>query len=223
MILEPQSIIDEIRKRGMELVAAGDKVRFRPQSAMTPELFQLLKLNKAGVLEILSNQNPEPRHPLADFDSSVFGEPPPWIQHKDPDCHSTDFWKHSSGGFYCSECWPCTDSIMQVEADDRPVQRPVSNNQAKPVTEWTAEEKQVVDWLDESYDRLIDETETFQHQIDIAGLILVLRRGPAAQGSKQAVSDLRILKRNPAEFHAEMAQRHERELNQWNPRYGGHR
>ena len=83
MILEPQSIIDEIRKRGMELVTAGDMVRFRPQSAMTPELFQLLKLNKAGVLEILSNQNPTTLHPLADFDFTTFGDPPPWIQHKD--------------------------------------------------------------------------------------------------------------------------------------------
>ena len=79
MILEPQSIIDAIRKRGMELVAAGDMVRFRPESAMTPELFQLLKLNKAGVLEILSNQNPEPRHPLAAFDFTTFGDPPLWI------------------------------------------------------------------------------------------------------------------------------------------------
>ena len=78
MILEPQSIIDEIRKRGMELVAAGDKVHFRPQSAMTPELLQLLKINKAGVLEILSNQNPGPHHPLADFDSSIFGDRGRW-------------------------------------------------------------------------------------------------------------------------------------------------
>jgi hypothetical protein len=108
---------------------------------------------------------------------------------------------------------------MRIEIGDRPVPRQESGNQPKPATEWTAEEKQLVDWLNNNYDRLIDETETFQHQIDIAGLILILRRGPAAQGSKQAVSDLRILKRNPAKFHAEMARRHERQLDQWNPRY----
>ena len=96
----------------------------------------------------------------------------------------------------------------------------LSQQESKPKAVWTAEEKQLVDWLTDSYDRLIDETVTFQHHIDICGLMLVLRRGPAAQGSKQVVSDLRILKRNPGEFHAEMARRHERELDQWNPRYG---
>jgi hypothetical protein len=109
---------------------------------------------------------------------------------------------------------------MRIETGDQPVQRSESSNQAKPVTEWTAEEKQVVDWLDANYDTLIDKTATFQHQIDIAGLMLVLRRGPAAQGSRQVVSDLRLLQRNPAGFHTEMARRHERELDQWNPRYG---
>jgi len=96
----------------------------------------------------------------------------------------------------------------------------LSRQESKRKAEWTAEEKQLVAWLNNNYGRLVDETETFQHQIDIAGLMLVLRRGPAAQGSKQVVSDLRILKRNPGEFHAEMARRHESELNQWNPRYG---
>ena len=96
----------------------------------------------------------------------------------------------------------------------REIMELLSRQESKPTAVWTAEEKQLVAWLENNYDRLIDETETFQHQIDIAGLILILRRGPAAQGSKQAVSDLRILKRNPAEFHAEMERRHERELDQ---------
>jgi hypothetical protein len=95
----------------------------------------------------------------------------------------------------------------------------LSRQESKPTAVWTADEKQLVAWLNDNYDHLIDRTETFQHQIDIAGLMLVLRRGPAACGSKQAVSDLPILKRNPAEFHAEMERRHERELDQWNPRY----
>ena len=112
---------------------------------------------------------------------------------------------------------------MQIETDDRPKPRQEPGNQPKPATKWTAEEKQLVGWLVESYDRLVDETKTFQHQIDIAGLILILRRGPAAQGSRQVVSDLRMLQRDPAGFHAEMARRHERDLNQWNPRYGCHR
>jgi hypothetical protein len=223
MILKPQSIIDEIRKRGMELVAAGNKVRFRPQSAMTPELLQLLKLNKSGVLEILSNQNPEFHHPLADFDSCVFGDPPRYVQHKASDCQSTDFWQYCFGGFYCSTCWRCTDAVMRIKTDDQPEPRPEQSDQVEQTIACSAEERELVDWLNENYDRLIDETATFQHQIDIAGLMLVLRRGPRAQGAKQTVSDLRILKCNPEEFHAEMEQRHDRELDQWNPRYGGRR
>jgi hypothetical protein len=42
-----------------------------------------------------------------------------------------------------------------------------------------------------------------QRSMQIAGLLLVLRRGPAAQGAKQTVANLKILKRNPAEFYAE--------------------
>ena len=95
----------------------------------------------------------------------------------------------------------------------------LSRQESKPKAVWTAEEKQLVAWLENNYDRLIDETETFQYQIDIAGLMLVLRRGSAAHGSKQTISDLRILQRNPAGFHAEMARQHERQLDQWNPRY----
>ena len=67
----------------------------------------------------------------------------------------------------------------------------------------------------DNYDRLIDATETFQHQIDISGLMLILRRGPAAKRSKQAVSELRMLQHDPAEFHAEMFWRHERSLKEW--------
>ncbi|MCH7540864.1 MAG: hypothetical protein IH999_10800 [Proteobacteria bacterium] len=217
-------LLTEARQAGLIVATEGDRLVIRgPKSA--GHIAEALISRKQEIMDLLSRQgpalasDPEPRHPLADFDFSVFGDPPPWIQHKDRDCQLQSFWQHRFGGFYCTACWPCTDSAMQIETDDRPEPRQESGNQPKPATEWTAEEKQLVDWLDDNYDRLIDETETFQHQIDIAGLILVLRRGPAAQGSKQAVSGLRILQRNPTEFHAEMARRHERELGQWNPRY----
>jgi hypothetical protein len=179
---------------------------------------------KSGVIVSVTAQNQpksgevhvlRPGHPLADFDAdSVFGTTPHHIQHKDPICRSQEFWQHRWGGFYCSQCWPCADAIMQIKTDQKPEPKPRSGDQTKPTTDWTAEEKQLVTWLTDNYDRLIDETETFQHQIDIAGLILVIRRGPAAHGMKQVISDLRILQRNPAEFHAEMARRHERELDQ---------
>lgn len=239
-------LITEIQSRNIAVEVVGDRLRLKPPSAVSLELAEIIRKHKSELLDAyrksdvqtdsvadtdkqlakFSKPEPgetivlQPAHPLADFDhDSVFGSIPRHVQHKRRDCQSTDYWQHRFGGFFCRQCWPSTGPIMQVETDDRPEPRQESGGQMKPTTEWTTEEKQIVDWLEDNYDTLIDATETFQQQIDIAGLILVLRRGPAAQGSKQVLSDLRILKRNNKEFHAEMERRHEQQLGEWKPHH----
>jgi hypothetical protein len=36
------------------------------------------------------------------------------IHHKSRGCTSTTSWRHTLGGRYCEECWPCTDEAMKV-------------------------------------------------------------------------------------------------------------
>lgn len=51
------AILDEARRRGVELVAAGDRLRFRPVYAVTPELRDALARNKAELLLLLAPGN----------------------------------------------------------------------------------------------------------------------------------------------------------------------
>ena len=37
------------------------------------------------------------------------------IRHKARGCTSTDSWRHTFGGRYCEECWPCQDDAMMVK------------------------------------------------------------------------------------------------------------
>lgn len=48
-------LLREIENRGVELVPAGDRLRFRPKRNLTPELVEGLREHKAEILEALGN------------------------------------------------------------------------------------------------------------------------------------------------------------------------
>lgn len=46
-------ILTELHRRGVELSAAGDRLRFRPKDAVPPNIMEGLKRRKAEILSIL--------------------------------------------------------------------------------------------------------------------------------------------------------------------------
>ena len=54
MLGEARDILEALSSMGIELEAQGDHLRFRPQSAMTPDLLSAVKSCKQDLLEILT-------------------------------------------------------------------------------------------------------------------------------------------------------------------------
>ena len=48
--MTPDSLLAELRRRGIELRAAGDRLLYRPEEALDPELRVALRTHKAAVL-----------------------------------------------------------------------------------------------------------------------------------------------------------------------------
>ena len=46
-------IIDDLHRRGVELQATGDKLRFRPKAAVPPDLLERMRENKAEIITAL--------------------------------------------------------------------------------------------------------------------------------------------------------------------------
>ena len=47
-------ILSELERRGVELQVVGDKLRFRPVDAVTPEMLETLRAQKAELLRLLA-------------------------------------------------------------------------------------------------------------------------------------------------------------------------
>ncbi len=59
-------VLSEVQHRNVKLWAAGDRLRFSPASALTPELIDGLRENKEYILRMLERRNlpPDPRPPI---------------------------------------------------------------------------------------------------------------------------------------------------------------
>jgi hypothetical protein len=53
-------VINEVRRRGIALVAHGDKLRYAPRSAVTPELREHLAAHKSEIMAELKTRQGEP-------------------------------------------------------------------------------------------------------------------------------------------------------------------
>jgi hypothetical protein len=58
MITDITTILADVARRGIELQARAGKVRFRPRSAMTPELARRIKAHRSALLALLSDTTP---------------------------------------------------------------------------------------------------------------------------------------------------------------------
>ena len=56
MTMTATEIIQDLRRLGVQLEAAGDRLRFRPKEAMTPDLLALLVQYKPDILAALSTK-----------------------------------------------------------------------------------------------------------------------------------------------------------------------
>jgi len=68
-----RDLLAELQARGVELVAAGDKLRYRPRSAVEPGLIRVMREHKAEIMALLTGApaprstaaEPEPPHELS--------------------------------------------------------------------------------------------------------------------------------------------------------------
>ena len=51
-------ILSELARRGVHLEVAGDRLRFRPKEAVTPDLVELLKQRKGEIMAALQSGRP---------------------------------------------------------------------------------------------------------------------------------------------------------------------
>lgn len=72
------AVLIELTRRGIELQAQGDRLRFRPRSAMTPELVECVNAHKLALLTVLdgcdaysSDERRRMRHAPADLRATV--------------------------------------------------------------------------------------------------------------------------------------------------------
>jgi hypothetical protein len=60
-------VLSEVQHRNVKLWSTGDRLRFSPASALTPELIDGLRENKEFILRMLERRNlpPDPRPPIS--------------------------------------------------------------------------------------------------------------------------------------------------------------
>lgn len=127
MLPAVEQLLLELARRKVGLTADGDRLRYSPRSAMTPELVVRLKEHKAAVLAIVQEAKPcehGARRKVGDQDvncraeqdqgastwESAIDPPPPC-----PKCGSLELWWNLLGDTRCMKCDPPTVSIKPQE------------------------------------------------------------------------------------------------------------
>src|SRR5215204_6302574 len=100
--MSAKTLLSELRGRGVEVVAEGELLRFRPRAAVTPELLDRLRAHKPSLLNLLEWE----RRKAEEADRRGFvarrSREPGWISLHDP---TTGEWHD----FPARDCFP---SIM---------------------------------------------------------------------------------------------------------------
>ena len=92
-------LLAELARRGVTLVADGNRLKFYPKTAMTPKLVRQLKVQKTEVLAIIADPWPED-----------YNEPDPC-----PDCGGLELWETETGRWRCMKCDPPTKATKALE------------------------------------------------------------------------------------------------------------
>jgi TubC N-terminal docking domain len=82
--MNAKALLAELRERGVELMTEGDLLRYRPRSAITPELLDRLRAHKPTILKLLAWEG----HNLEEASRRGFvakqSREPGWISLHDP-------------------------------------------------------------------------------------------------------------------------------------------
>jgi hypothetical protein len=82
--MSAKTLLVELRERGVEVVADGGLLRFRPRAAISPDLLDRLRAHKPSLLKLLEWE----RHKSEEADRQGFvarrGREPGWISLHDP-------------------------------------------------------------------------------------------------------------------------------------------
>jgi len=62
------TLVESLRARGVQLRAVGDRIRYRPASALTTDDLEALRQQKAEVLPLLATAQPSPPAPTLTLD-----------------------------------------------------------------------------------------------------------------------------------------------------------
>lgn len=111
------ALMVDLMRLGIRLEARGDRLRFHPQSAVTPDLAEQLKANKAELLRLVAQRNAAAHPPatIENIDELLRWEPAPFDPQSICPCHThTRFWRSAVGGhIVCGECHPpATESVV---------------------------------------------------------------------------------------------------------------
>ena len=83
-----EELLADLADAGVVLVADGDRLRFHPKAAMTPELLDRLKEHKPEVMAVMADPWP-----------AVEAEPAPC-----PKCGGLALWENPLGRWRCMKC-----------------------------------------------------------------------------------------------------------------------
>ena len=95
-------LLESLQQNGIELTAAGDKLRYRPKSAVPPELVEVMRSHKAELLALINARDWQ------------LGDPIEWDAEPEPidceKCQRFDCWWDATGRRRCLTCDPPTAS-----------------------------------------------------------------------------------------------------------------
>ena len=112
-----EELLDELARLGVMVVASGDRLKFYPRKAVSPELVERLKEHKAEVLVVMAEPWPE-------------AEPEPEPCGK---CGGLELWETPMGNWRCMKCDPPERARRLLEKAER-LRQKVDKQVAKKTT-----------------------------------------------------------------------------------------
>ncbi len=114
------NLLIDLARLGIRLEAHGDRLRYHPRSALTPDLAEQLRTHKAELLAVLGpTVRPEAAKlgvgPTALLQWEDYIEPPPVC----PECGGLTFWWNVLGDRLCMKCNPPTVAAKTLERAER--------------------------------------------------------------------------------------------------------